>query len=73
MTAIEGLTSLLVETSSFFPKRVLETISYNIEDTYQGLYLQLRGRIGKPRRSGSTSASTGELTYARYGLWKLRS
>ncbi len=53
----------------FFPKRVLETISYNIEDTYQGLYVRLRERIGKPRRSGLTSASTGELTYARYGLW----
>ena len=53
----------------FFPKRVLETISYNIEDTYQGLYLQLRERIGKPRRSQLRASSNGELTYARYGLW----
>ena len=53
----------------FFPKRVLETISYNIEDTYQGLYFKLREHIGKPRRSGSNVLSTGELTYARYGLW----
>ena len=53
----------------FFPKRVLETISYNIEDTYQGLYFKLREHIGKPRRSGSNVPSTGELTYARYGLW----
>lgn len=53
----------------FFPKRVLETISYNIEETYQGLYVRLRERIGKPRRSGLTAVSTGELTYARYGLW----
>ena len=53
----------------FFPKRVLETISYNIEDTYQGLYFKLREHLGKPCRSGLKSASTGELTYARYGLW----
>ena len=53
----------------FFPKRVLETISYNIEDTYQGLYFRLRERIGKPRRSELSSSSTIELTYARYGLW----
>ena len=53
----------------FFPKRVLETISYNIEDTYQGLYVRLRERIGKPRRSGLKFSSAVELTYARYGLW----
>lgn len=53
----------------FFPKRVLETISYNIEDTYQGLYFQLREHIGKPRASQLYAPSTGELTYARYGLW----
>ena len=53
----------------FFPKRVLETISYNIEDTYQGLYFNLRERIGKPRRDRLKSSSTSELTYARYGLW----
>ncbi len=53
----------------FFPKRVLETISYNIEDTYQGLYFKLREHIGKPRSSQLNSSSAGELTYARYGLW----
>ena len=53
----------------FFPKRVLETVSYNIEATYQGLYFNLREHIGKPRRSGLKSSSTSELTYARYGLW----
>ena len=53
----------------FFPKRVLETVSYNIEETYQGLYFNLREHIGKPRRSGLKSPSTSELTYARYGLW----
>ena len=31
----------------FFPKRELETIEYSIEDTYQGLYRELRGYLGK--------------------------
>ena len=53
----------------FFPKRILETVSYSIEDTYQGLYHELCGYLGKPRRGDSTSIAVGELTYARYGLW----
>ncbi len=53
----------------FFPKRVLETISYNIEDTYQGLYFKLREHLGTPRGSPLSSSSADELTYARYGLW----
>ena len=31
----------------FFPKRELETVTYSIEDTYKGLYQQLRGYLGK--------------------------
>ncbi len=54
----------------FFPTRELETIEYSIEDTYQGLYQQLRGYLGKPRKGKPTLAvSAGELSYARYGLW----
>ena len=53
----------------FFPKRFLETVSYSIEDTYQGLYHQLRGHLGKPRGKDSASLAAGQLTYARYGLW----
>ncbi|PKN29316.1 MAG: helicase, partial [Deltaproteobacteria bacterium HGW-Deltaproteobacteria-21] len=53
----------------FFPKRELQTITYSIEDTYQGLYQQLRGYLGKSRRGKPAKATTGELTYARYGLW----
>jgi hypothetical protein len=34
----------------FFPRRELETIDYSIEDTYQGLYQQLRGYLGKSRK-----------------------
>jgi superfamily II DNA/RNA helicase len=55
----------------FFPKRELETVEYSIEETYQGLYRQLRGYLG---RASKTKPSSGEklpeeLTYARYGLW----
>ena len=51
----------------FFPQRRLETVSYSIEDTYQGLYQKLRGYLGDPQAAGS-SGNTG-LTLARYGLW----
>ena len=54
----------------FFPKRELETIEYSIEDTYQGLYQELRGYLGKSRKGKPAKAvPDGELTYARYGLW----
>lgn len=53
----------------FFPKRELETIEYSIEDTYQGLYQELRGILGKSRRVQATKTKEDELTYARYGLW----
>jgi superfamily II DNA or RNA helicase len=51
----------------FFPKRELDTIDYSIEDTYQGLYQQLRGYLGQPRKKRKPGAE--ELAYARYGLW----
>ncbi len=53
----------------FFPKRSLETVSYSIEDTYQGLYHELCGYLGKPRGKDAVSLAAGQLTYARYGLW----
>jgi len=57
----------------FFPKRELETIEYSIEDTYRGLYQELRGYIGKPSKRKEPRRvikPTGEeLTYARYGLY----
>lgn len=53
----------------FFPKRELETVEYSIEETYQGLYEELRGYLGKPRKSLPSKAPANELTYARYGLW----
>jgi len=53
----------------FFPKRELETIEYSIEETYQGLYQQLRGYLGKARKGQPAKPVENELTYARYGLW----
>ncbi|MDI6740882.1 MAG: hypothetical protein QME74_11040 [Candidatus Edwardsbacteria bacterium] len=53
----------------FFPKRVLETIEYSIEETYQGLYLELRNCLGKARKGQPVKPPPGELTCARYGLW----
>ncbi len=53
----------------FFPKRVLETIEYSIEDTYRGLYQELRQFVGKPRKGLPVQPAEDELTFARYGLW----
>jgi hypothetical protein len=53
----------------FFPRRELETIEYSIEDTYRGLYQELRGYLGKARKAIPDKPPAGELTYARYGLW----
>ncbi len=53
----------------YFPKRELESIKYSIEDTYQGLYQELRGYLGKPRKGQPVAPPPNELTYARYGLW----
>lgn len=52
----------------FFPKRELETVEYSIEDTYQGLYQQLRGYFGRPGEAAPARPSPSELTFARYGL-----
>jgi superfamily II DNA or RNA helicase len=52
----------------FFPKRELETIEYSIEETYQGLYQELRGYLGKGRKPAG-KPNPNELCYARYGLW----
>jgi len=53
----------------FFPKRELETIEYSIEDTYQGLYQELRGYLGDLEREWLETPLQKELTFARYGLW----
>ena len=53
----------------FFPKRELGTIEYRIEATYQGLYQERRGYLGKVRKGQSVEPTPGELSYARYGLY----
>jgi superfamily II DNA or RNA helicase len=50
----------------FFPSRHLETIQYSIEETYQGLYQQLRTYLSVTTDSTPDSRI---LKYARYGLW----
>jgi superfamily II DNA/RNA helicase len=52
----------------YFPKRRLETIEYSIEDTYNGLYQQLRQYLGKSNKQKSLKNLTNTLCYARYGL-----
>ncbi|MEH2246444.1 helicase-related protein [Nostoc sp.] len=53
----------------FFPKRELETIEYSIEDTYQGLYQELRQYLGISRKRQLAKPLVNELSYARYRLW----
>lgn len=51
----------------FFPTRHLQTIEYNIENTYSGLYDQLLLHIGRPGEH--PAGHPDQLLYARYGLW----
>ena len=53
----------------YFPKRGLETLRYSIEDTYVGIYSQIRGYLGRARGQTYSPKPGAELTYARYGLW----
>ena len=53
----------------YFPRRELETLRYSIEDTYNGLYDQIRGIITRPGGHKPVLRPGKELTYARYGLW----
>ncbi|MBE3142718.1 MAG: helicase [Planctomycetes bacterium] len=53
----------------YFPQRELETLRYSIEDTYTGLYDQIRGYLGGPAGEKYNPEPGRALTYARYGLW----
>jgi superfamily II DNA or RNA helicase len=54
---------------NFFPSRELETIQYNIEDTYQGIYREIRSYLGAgTQKKKTTKKLLTELSYARYGL-----
>jgi superfamily II DNA or RNA helicase len=56
----------------YFPVRKLKTVEYSIEDTYQGLYKELRAHLGRkrPAETGLPRRYPDELTYARYGLFR---
>ena len=54
----------------YFPQRELETLRYSIEETYKGLYDQIRQYLGRPAGKRYTPTPNQELTYARYGLWR---
>lgn len=51
-------------THQFFPQRMLKTVEYSIEETYQGLYQEIREHLG-----AAGPDTPAQLTYARYGLW----
>lgn len=52
------------DTRQFFPQRMLKTVEYSIEETYKGLYQQIRESLGTLK-----THTDAQLTYARYGLW----
>ncbi len=52
------------DTQQFFPQRILTTVEYSIEETYKGLYQEIREHLGTAR-----TTTAAQLTYARYGLW----
>lgn len=53
-----------------FPRRELQTADYSIEATYNGLYDQLRGMLGRARGVDLLDEHENHtLRYARYGLW----
>ena len=53
----------------FFPQRKLETPRYDLNATYDGLYDELRAKLGTDRRTPAGQPEPGVLTFARYGLW----
>ena len=58
---------LVAGKEQYFPKRGLQTIEYNIDETYRGLYDQLLTHIGRPGEHHKSLPD--QLLYARYGLW----
>lgn len=53
----------------FFPKRELDSLRYSIDDTYNGLYEQIRNCLGTYDKEAKNLRPGVALTYARYGLW----
>ncbi len=53
---------------AILPKRRPRTITYRIEDSYGGLYDELRGYLGSGASGPTHVPHDEELTYARYGI-----
>jgi superfamily II DNA or RNA helicase len=52
----------------FFPRRDLRTVEYSIEDTYAGIYQDLRDAIGSPGPRSVKDDPPAGLTFARYAI-----
>jgi len=50
----------------FFPRRELSTIEYSIEQTYQGLYQQIRTHL---MSADPSLPNEPRLSFARYAIW----
>lgn len=53
----------------YFPRRRLETVQYDIDQTYDGLYATLKNCISGVDTDHDANPVDGQMTYARYGLW----
>jgi superfamily II DNA or RNA helicase len=53
----------------YFPRRELDSLRYSIDDSYNGLYDQIRDYLGTPSKEAKDVRPGVALTYARYGLW----
>lgn len=58
--------------NQYFPRRELQTVEYSIEDTYRGLYQEIRSHIcdTEKGKSKTPKRNDAQLTYARYGLFR---
>jgi len=53
----------------YFPKREVDTVKYNIDETYSQLYSKIRKYLGKAKFYYKGNPKKGEITYARFALW----
>ncbi len=52
----------------YFPRRELQTVDYSLEDTYQGIYQDLRTAIGTSSRRPIKAELPIGLSFARYSI-----
>jgi hypothetical protein len=65
----DEITRQLADFQKVAVRQSLDTIEYSIEDTYQGLYQQLRGYLGKSGKGRPLKPVPVQLCYAR--LWSM--